>query len=261
MSHLGERVSGLVDGQLSPADTERAMAHLAGCRPCRDAVETERLMKARLACLAGPGPSGDLVGRLLAMGGPSGPMPPRPGYVPGSPRPQPVSLSRPVPVPGRPVTAARLAVRPAAGRVALRTGRAAGRAVGAVRAATVARPVPARPVGSRPAGRPTGLAVPRARLAGAVLGALGVVGAGVGGLVLAAPGASVGAGTAGLTIQQASRTASPGAGVGFGRRSSTAPPRAAAPGSVSVGLPAGASVLAVDLTGLPSTPAAHPSGR
>jgi anti-sigma factor RsiW len=177
VSHLGDRVTALVDGQLPIDATERAHAHLAGCPECREAVEAERLIKSRLSVLTGPEPAGDLVGRLLAMGGPSGPLPPRPGHVPGSPRPQPVTLRRPTPtarpapaVPGRPPT------RPGVSR----------------RAADPARPADGRPAG-RPEPRPvrTARLNGRARLAGAVLGALGVVGAGVGGLVLNAPQISV----------------------------------------------------------------------
>jgi len=88
MSHLGERASSLVDCQLSAEVTERAMIHLASCGDCREAVETERLMKQRLAALSGPEPADLLVKKLLEMAGPSGPLPPRPGHVPGSPRPE-----------------------------------------------------------------------------------------------------------------------------------------------------------------------------
>jgi hypothetical protein len=88
MSHLGERVSMLVDGQLGVDAAERALMHIAGCGPCQSAVEIERLTKQRLATLGGPPPGGDLLHRLLDLSGPSGPLPPRPGHVPGSPRPQ-----------------------------------------------------------------------------------------------------------------------------------------------------------------------------
>lgn len=94
MAHLGERVAALVDGQLAADALERAHEHLAGCRQCREAVEAERLMKARLASLRGPEPGAGLRQRLLALGGPNGPLPPRAGYVPGMPRPQPVALPR-----------------------------------------------------------------------------------------------------------------------------------------------------------------------
>lgn len=89
MSHLAARVTTLVDGQLSIEAAERAHVHLAGCRDCRDVVEAERLIKGRLSVLADPQPGVDLMNRLLAMGGPSGPLPPRVGHVPGSPRPVP----------------------------------------------------------------------------------------------------------------------------------------------------------------------------
>jgi hypothetical protein len=84
MSHLGERVSTLVDGQLGVDAAERALMHIASCPECRDAVEIERLTKQRLATLGGPPPGGDLLHRLMGLAGPSGPLPPRSGHVPGS---------------------------------------------------------------------------------------------------------------------------------------------------------------------------------
>jgi anti-sigma factor RsiW len=159
VSHLGDRAAAFVDGQLNPDAVERATAHLAACRPCRDLVELERLTKVRLARLQGPAPTADLVGRLLAMGGPSGPLPPRPGHVPGMPRPQTVPLRTAVAA-GSPSSAAsvqRTAVRPAR-----------------------------RPVATRPAGRPSVLAHRRTRLAAAVFGALSVVGVGVAGVTVSA---------------------------------------------------------------------------
>ena len=42
MTHLGDRMTPLVDGQLPVDATERAHAHLASCDGCREAVETER---------------------------------------------------------------------------------------------------------------------------------------------------------------------------------------------------------------------------
>lgn len=153
MAHLGERVTALVDGQLPAEAAERAYAHLACCRACRDLVEAERLAKGRLAALRGPAPAPELFGRLLALGGPTGPLTPRTGHVPGSPRP---AVLAPPTVPG--------AGRPAPGRP---TARAVSR-----------RPGPAAPRGSGP-GRPSHR---RVRLAVVVAGTLVVVGAGVTGL-------------------------------------------------------------------------------
>ena len=92
MSHLGDRAGALVDGQLGAAESERAHAHLAQCRPCRDEVAAVQAVKALVSALDGPAPGADLVGRLLSLGGPQGPLPPRPGHVPGSRRPRPVPV-------------------------------------------------------------------------------------------------------------------------------------------------------------------------
>jgi hypothetical protein len=197
VSHLGERVSALIDGQLNAEATERAMAHLAGCRECRDAVEIERLTKTRLAYLCGPEPAGDLIGRLLAMGGPSGPLPPRPGHVPGMPRPKPLAVA------AGPVLMRADPVRPPAGRPA-------------------AGPRQTGPGQAGPGRRPS-VRRRRARLAGAVLGALGVVGAGVGGLVLTAPSITAGGlspASDSLTVQQRTVVSVPTPG--FGRRGALA---------------------------------------
>ncbi|MFN8075953.1 MAG: zf-HC2 domain-containing protein [Kineosporiaceae bacterium] len=87
MTHLGERVCDLVDGQLSPAEAEDAAAHLAGCPACRHEVDAARLLKQRLAGLAGPEPTGDFLSRLVGMGGPAGPLPPAPTPMPQGWRP------------------------------------------------------------------------------------------------------------------------------------------------------------------------------
>ena len=48
VGHLGNRVSALLDGQLSAEETERAWAHVHGCHACRDLVEREGWIKTRL---------------------------------------------------------------------------------------------------------------------------------------------------------------------------------------------------------------------
>jgi anti-sigma factor RsiW len=52
--HIGASVSALVDGQLSPADEERAWAHVLGCPGCRRLVEREGWTKSRLRTLSIP---------------------------------------------------------------------------------------------------------------------------------------------------------------------------------------------------------------
>jgi hypothetical protein len=163
MSHLGERVTALVDGQLANEAAERAARHLSECPECRQAVELERLMKYRLIGLGRPEPRADLVGSLLSLGGPSGPLPPRNGFVPGSPRPQLISIGLPPARSGLPVTGTGL--RPPTRRDSMLRPMALPRALprpALIPAARVAR-------------------ASRNRVAAAVVGAACLVGAGVAG--------------------------------------------------------------------------------
>jgi anti-sigma factor RsiW len=52
--HIGSTASALVDGQLSPAEEERAWKHVLGCPGCRRLVEKEGWLKQRLAGLGVP---------------------------------------------------------------------------------------------------------------------------------------------------------------------------------------------------------------
>lgn len=68
VGHLGNRVSALLDGQLSAEETERAWAHVHGCHACRDLVEREGWVKTRLQGVSldsGPAASDRLKGCLL----------------------------------------------------------------------------------------------------------------------------------------------------------------------------------------------------
>jgi anti-sigma factor RsiW len=52
--HIGSTASALIDGQLSPAEEERAWNHVLGCPGCRRLVERESWVKKRVAGLAAP---------------------------------------------------------------------------------------------------------------------------------------------------------------------------------------------------------------
>jgi len=52
MGHLGDRVSALLDGQMSAAEEDRAWHHVHSCHQCRDQVEREGWVKTRLAGLS-----------------------------------------------------------------------------------------------------------------------------------------------------------------------------------------------------------------
>ena len=67
MSHLGELLSALVDGELSGAELDRANAHLAACDQCRTEASSFRQLKHELRALAGPGDAEGVTRRLLAM--------------------------------------------------------------------------------------------------------------------------------------------------------------------------------------------------
>ena len=54
LGHIGHKVSALLDGQLSPVESERAWSHVHLCPPCRDLVEREGRLKQTLAQLGRP---------------------------------------------------------------------------------------------------------------------------------------------------------------------------------------------------------------
>jgi anti-sigma factor RsiW len=83
MSHLGDRLSALVDGELSGADLDRANAHLAACEQCRTEAAELRQLKRQLRDLMtreladGAPAEAAMTSRLVAMTGPGGPVPAR----------------------------------------------------------------------------------------------------------------------------------------------------------------------------------------
>ena len=78
MSHLGDRLSALVDGELDGAELDRAHAHLAGCERCRTEAAELRALKQKLRGLMTGAPAeAAMTSRLIAKTGPGGPLPPR----------------------------------------------------------------------------------------------------------------------------------------------------------------------------------------
>jgi anti-sigma factor RsiW len=70
IGHLGPRISALLDGQLSPAEEERAWSHVHSCHQCRDEVEREGWVKTRLSAMqyAGSQAPPHLKGSLMVSG-------------------------------------------------------------------------------------------------------------------------------------------------------------------------------------------------
>jgi anti-sigma factor RsiW len=84
MSHLGDRLSALVDGELDGAERDRAHAHLASCEQCRAEATGLRALKAKLSGLPDGAPAeAAITQRLIAMTGPGGPLPSRRRLLPG----------------------------------------------------------------------------------------------------------------------------------------------------------------------------------
>jgi anti-sigma factor RsiW len=76
VSHLGQRLSALIDGELNHAQRERALAHLARCEACRCEAAALRVLKQRMHALGEATANTALTDRLVALGAR--------GQVPGS---------------------------------------------------------------------------------------------------------------------------------------------------------------------------------
>ena len=71
MSHLGQRISALIDGELSDSERDRVLAHIAGCDECREEAVALRALKQRMHSLGEAMVDAALTGRLMAMAMPS----------------------------------------------------------------------------------------------------------------------------------------------------------------------------------------------
>jgi anti-sigma factor RsiW len=70
MTHLGQRLSALIDGELDASERERVLIHMARCGSCRDEVAALRMLKRRMSALgeAAAGAAGAaLTGRLIGL--------------------------------------------------------------------------------------------------------------------------------------------------------------------------------------------------
>lgn len=69
MTHLGQRLSALIDGELDGGERERVLLHLTGCGSCRDEVAALRTLKRRTSALgeAATWAGAGLTGRLLGL--------------------------------------------------------------------------------------------------------------------------------------------------------------------------------------------------
>jgi anti-sigma factor RsiW len=96
MTHLGERLTALVDDELGHDERDRALMHLAACDACRAEADVLRALKRRLRAMGDVLPAEGLLSRLQAMGEPGDPLPPVVRRLPGQGRvPGAVRSTRP----------------------------------------------------------------------------------------------------------------------------------------------------------------------
>jgi anti-sigma factor RsiW len=67
MSHLGRRLSALVDGELGDDERDQAYSHLVSCEDCRAEVAALRTLKQRMRGLGEATADGSLTRRLMAL--------------------------------------------------------------------------------------------------------------------------------------------------------------------------------------------------
>jgi anti-sigma factor RsiW len=71
MTHLGQRLSALIDGELDSEGRDRVLVHLAKCEPCRSEAVALRTLKRRMNALGGEAEADNtaLTGRLIELAG------------------------------------------------------------------------------------------------------------------------------------------------------------------------------------------------
>jgi anti-sigma factor RsiW len=68
MTHLGQRLSALIDGELDAAERDRVLVHLAKCDACRSEVIALRTLKRRMSALGGEAAAdGALTRKLMGL--------------------------------------------------------------------------------------------------------------------------------------------------------------------------------------------------
>jgi anti-sigma factor RsiW len=76
MTHLGHRLSALIDGELDATERDRVLVHLARCEPCREEVVALRTLKRRMNALGEAAADSALTRRLIGLAQLGGTEPP-----------------------------------------------------------------------------------------------------------------------------------------------------------------------------------------
>jgi anti-sigma factor RsiW len=67
LTHLGQRLSALIDGELDGSERERVLLHMAKCGSCREEVASLRMLKRRMNELGEAAAGAALTGRLMRL--------------------------------------------------------------------------------------------------------------------------------------------------------------------------------------------------
>jgi anti-sigma factor RsiW len=66
VTHLGQRLSALIDGELEASERTHVLLHMSKCGSCRDEVAELRMLKRRMNSLGEAAADAGLVGRLMS---------------------------------------------------------------------------------------------------------------------------------------------------------------------------------------------------
>jgi anti-sigma factor RsiW len=72
VTHLGRRLSALIDGELDAVERDRVLVHLAGCESCREEAVALRTLKRRMNALGEAAADAALTRRLIGLAQPGG---------------------------------------------------------------------------------------------------------------------------------------------------------------------------------------------
>jgi anti-sigma factor RsiW len=67
VTHLGQRLSALIDGELDGSERERVLVHMTRCDSCREEVAALRTLKRRMSALGDAAAGAGLTGRLMGL--------------------------------------------------------------------------------------------------------------------------------------------------------------------------------------------------
>jgi anti-sigma factor RsiW len=67
MSHLGQRLSALIDGELDLDERERVLVHVSRCQSCQDEIAALRTLKQRMNALGDAAANAGLTRRLMGL--------------------------------------------------------------------------------------------------------------------------------------------------------------------------------------------------